>query len=99
MLRLFAHAASRMRKPRACSACPCTRQPRTWKNTCFFEKERRTTTLVFVPQGFVALVYEDGALRTVIEAGVGVVARAANVQVQFVNLQPEEEMEVPATLQ
>jgi hypothetical protein len=55
--------------------------------------------LVFVPQGFVALVYEGGALRAVIEAGVGVVARAEKVQVQFVNLQPEEEMEVPATLQ
>jgi hypothetical protein len=60
--------------------------------------------LVFVPQGFVALVYEDGALRAVVEAGVGVVARGAgNLQVQFVDLQPqagpEEEMEVLATLQ
>lgn len=62
-------------------------------------KERRTTMLVFVPQGFVALVYEDGALRAVIEAGVGVVARADNVQVKFVNLLPEEQVEVPATLQ
>ena len=60
--------------------------------------------LVFVPQGFVALVYEDGALRAVLEAGVGVVARAEKLQVQFVDLQPQaqtfdEETEVLATLQ
>lgn len=56
--------------------------------------------LVFVPQGYVALVYENGALYAVVEAGVGFVASAGrNLQVQFVNLQPEEEMAVQATLQ
>lgn len=61
--------------------------------------------LVFVPPGFVALVHEDGALRTVLEAGVGFVGR--NVQVQFVYVMPppqfdeegEVQVEVPATLQ
>ena len=56
--------------------------------------------LVFVPQGFVALVYENGVLYAVVEAGVGFVASTGrNLQVQFVNLQPEEEMAVQATLQ
>jgi hypothetical protein len=70
-----------------------------------FDEERRTTMLVFVPQGFVALVYEKGALRAVLEAGVGVVvvARAGELQVQYVHLQPaaeaSEEGEVAVTLQ
>lgn len=60
--------------------------------------------LVFVPQGFVALVYEDGALRAVLEAGVGVVARAEKLQVQYVYLQqpqaePSDEVEALPTLQ
>jgi hypothetical protein len=59
--------------------------------------------LVFVPQGFVALVYEKGVLRAVLEAGVGVVARAGALQVQYVHLQPAaeaaEEGEVAVTLQ
>jgi hypothetical protein len=60
--------------------------------------------LVFVPQGFVALVYEDGALSAVLEAGVGVVARAEKLQLQFVDLQPQaetsdQEAEVLVTLQ
>jgi hypothetical protein len=58
--------------------------------------------LVFVPQGYVALVYENGALRAVVEAGVGFVASAdRKLQVQFVYVQPErdEEDEVLATLQ
>ncbi|HZO04218.1 MAG TPA: hypothetical protein VFB93_23780 [Burkholderiales bacterium] len=58
--------------------------------------------LLFVPQGFVALVYEDGVLRAVVEAGVGFVARARGaLQVQFVDLQqlqPDQEAEVHATL-
>ena len=50
--------------------------------------------LVFVPQGYVALVYEDGRLLTVVEAGVGVVARAgAQLQVQYVDLQIEAQAE------
>jgi hypothetical protein len=60
--------------------------------------------LVFVPQGFVALVYEDGALSAVLEAGVGVVARAEKLQLQFVDLQTQagtsdQETEVLVTLQ
>jgi hypothetical protein len=54
--------------------------------------------LLFVPQGYVALVYENGALRAVVEAGVGFVQGIA-LQVQFVDLQQEQEAEVPATLQ
>ena len=57
--------------------------------------------LLFVPQGFVALVYEDGALRAVVEAGVGFVARAGSgLQVQFADLQqqPDQEAEALATL-
>ena len=46
--------------------------------------------LVFVPQGFVALVFVDGKPFTVLEAGVGVVpVRGADLQVQFVDLQPQ----------
>jgi hypothetical protein len=59
--------------------------------------------LVFVPQGFVALVYEDGVLRAVLEAGVGVLARADKLQVQYVYLQPQaepsDEVEALPTLQ
>ena len=49
--------------------------------------------LMFVPQGYVALVYENGALRAVVEAGVGFVPSAGrNLQVQFVDLQvPQDE--------
>ena len=57
--------------------------------------------LLFVPQGFVALVYEDGALRAVVEAGVGFVARPRGaLQVQFVDLQqqPDQEAAALATL-
>lgn len=43
--------------------------------------------LVYVPQGYVALVYEDGVLRTVLEAGVGFLARAGKLQLQYVDLQ------------
>ena len=51
--------------------------------------------LVFVPQGYVALVYEGGLLVTVVEAGVGVVARTgAELQVQYVDLQVERQDEV-----
>ncbi|HZM33007.1 MAG TPA: hypothetical protein VFC18_00815 [Burkholderiales bacterium] len=45
--------------------------------------------LVFVPQGFVALVFADGKLLDVVEAGVGVVERFGELQVQFVDLQPQ----------
>ena len=45
--------------------------------------------LVYVPQGYVALVYEAGALRTVLEAGVGFVARAAKLELQYVDLQAQ----------
>jgi hypothetical protein len=45
--------------------------------------------LVFVPPGFVALVFADGKLRDVVEAGVGVVERFGELQVQFVDLQPQ----------
>ena len=44
--------------------------------------------LVFVPQGFVALVFADGKPHAVLEAGVGVVERPGELQVQFVDLQP-----------
>jgi len=57
--------------------------------------------LVFVPQGFVALVYEDGVLRAVVEAGVGFVAPVRGaLRVQFVDLQQEldERAEVSAPL-
>jgi hypothetical protein len=57
--------------------------------------------LLFVPQGYVALVYEDGALRAVVEAGVGFVAHAgAGLRVQFVDLQqqPDQEAAALATL-
>ncbi len=57
--------------------------------------------LLFVPQGYVALVYEDGALRAVVEAGVGFVARTGReLQVQFVDLQAQREQgeEVLATM-
>jgi hypothetical protein len=61
--------------------------------------------LLFVPQGFVALVYEDGALHAVVEAGVGFVARPRGaLQVQFVDLQPsaqeaaDQEAQALATL-
>ena len=58
--------------------------------------------LLFVPQGYVALIYENGVLRAVVEAGVGFVQGApAQLQVQFVDLLEalEQEAEVPATLQ
>ena len=45
--------------------------------------------LVFVPQGFVALVFVDGKLLDVVEAGVGVVERVGDLQVQFVDLLPQ----------
>lgn len=45
--------------------------------------------LVFVPQGFVALVFADGKLLDVVEAGVGVVERVGELQVQFVDLLPQ----------
>jgi hypothetical protein len=44
--------------------------------------------LVFVPQGFIALVFADGKLLDVVEAGVGVVERVGELQVQFVDLLP-----------
>jgi hypothetical protein len=54
--------------------------------------------LLFVPQGYVALVYENGALRAVVEAGVGFVPNTGrNLQVQFVDLQVQQD-EVLATL-
>lgn len=45
--------------------------------------------LVYVPQGYVALVYEAGVLRTVLEAGVGFVARTAKLELQYVDLQAQ----------
>ena len=42
--------------------------------------------LVFVPQGFVALVFQDGKPHAVLEPGVGVVERFGELQVQFVLL-------------
>ena len=45
--------------------------------------------LVFVPPGFVALVFAGGKLLDVVEAGVGVVERVGELQVQFVDLQPQ----------
>jgi hypothetical protein len=54
--------------------------------------------LLFVPQGYVALVYEDGALRAAVEGGVGFVpSTGRNMQVQFVDLQVQQD-EVLATL-
>ena len=48
--------------------------------------------LMFVPQGYVALVYENGVLRAVVEAGVGFVPSAGrNLQVQFVDLQVQQD--------
>ena len=61
-------------------------------------KERKPTMLLFVPQGYVALVYENGVLRAVVEAGVGFVPSAGrNLQVQYVDLKVQQE-EVLATL-
>ena len=54
--------------------------------------------LLFVPQGYVALVYENGVLRAVVEAGVGFVAPAAGQQAQFVELRPDWETAELATL-
>lgn len=45
--------------------------------------------LIYVPQDFVALVYERGELRAVVEAGVGVIPR--KVEVQYVYLEPRAE--------
>ena len=47
--------------------------------------------LVYVPQGYVALVYEAGVLRTVLEAGVGFVARAGKLELQYVDLQAQSQ--------
>ena len=55
--------------------------------------------LVHVPLGYVALVYEDGVLRTVLEAGVGFVADSAKLQVQYVDVQPQVNEVDNATLQ
>ena len=56
--------------------------------------------LVHVPLGYVALVYEGGVLRTVLEAGVGFVAGTGKLEVQYVDLQPQQVDEVDAaTLQ
>lgn len=58
--------------------------------------------LVFVPQGFVALVFQDGKPHAVLEPGVGVLERFGELQVQFVLLplpahqvvpEPEDEEE------
>jgi hypothetical protein len=44
---------------------------------------------VFVPQGFVALVFADGKQIAVLEPGVGFVQLpAGNFEVQYVDLQP-----------
>ena len=56
--------------------------------------------LVYVPKDFVALVYERGELRTVVEAGVGLVPSQAYAQ--YVYLEPREETseaQAAATLQ
>ena len=53
--------------------------------------------LVFVPQGFVALVFQDGKPHAVLEAGVGVV-RFGELQVQFVAL-PLPAHQVPPEFQ
>lgn len=59
--------------------------------------------LVFVPQGFVALVFQDGKPHAVLEPGVGVLERFGELQLQFVALplpahqvlpEPEDEEEV-----
>ena len=49
--------------------------------------------LVFVPQGYVALVYENGALRTAVEAGVGFLAPARGQTLEYVELQPQYDQE------
>ncbi len=58
--------------------------------------------LVFVPQEFVALVYEGGKLCAVLEAGVGFVP-GAKAEVQYVYLeppaQPADEAQAAMTLQ
>ena len=58
--------------------------------------------LVFVPQDFVALVYESNKLCAVLEAGVGFVP-SAKAQVQYVYLEPPEkpsgEAQAATTLQ
>ena len=57
--------------------------------------------LVYVPKDYVALLYVGGQLRTVVEAGVGLVPPMA--QVQYVYLEPQaetyEEAQAAATLQ
>ena len=57
--------------------------------------------LVYVPQDYVALVYEGGELRAVVEAGVGVVPSQAQVQYVYLEPQPQtsEEAQAAATLQ
>lgn len=53
--------------------------------------------LVYVPQGYVALVYEGGRLRDVLEAGVGEVGAGLELQYVYVQPapvgQPDEELE------
>jgi hypothetical protein len=64
-------------------------------------KRKEDDMLVYVPQDYVALVYERGELRGVVEAGVGLVSSKA--QVQYVYLEPKEqtaeEAQAAATLQ
>ncbi len=57
--------------------------------------------LIFVPQDYVALVYEGDALRTVLEAGVGIVSSQAQVQYVYLEPQPQtpEEAQAAMTLQ
>ena len=59
--------------------------------------------LVYVPQGYVALVYERGELRSLLESGVGVVSNAGMAEVKYVYLQPyvepSDEAEAAMTLQ
>lgn len=49
--------------------------------------------LVYVPQGYVALVYAGGQLRDVVEAGVGVVERDMQVQYVYLPVEPQPQLQ------
>ena len=52
--------------------------------------------LVYVPQGFVVLVYAGGRLVDVVEGGVGVVPRQARVQYVCLPVEPQPQLEPEA---
>lgn len=49
--------------------------------------------LVYVPQGYVVLVYQGGQLRDVVEAGVGVVEAGAQLQYVYLPQEPQPQLQ------